>query len=349
MCVPSRHRIVHTTGPRPPARPSQAPGSVFCDVSASASAGEAGASTFFSSNSLARSPVLVHRHDDVAAADELLVDVELRDRGPVRVLLDACASGCHVRRVSTRDLDQRDGGGRGRESRGTECHVGSGPPAKPSRHTAKHAPALRSGSSSTLKAANLAGSTPCRPSTWMLAREKPHWGVSGVPFMKRTTGADATARSMACRVSSERSRRCRADSANAGLQAVDGAAGRAAARRRRVWSATRVGTSVTVVVVGPHGARGVGRRGQGAWPLYVPTMSVTAKTSCVWIVRGARARACVRDGRKPRVRDRSWTRLAGSLRNHLLRHATGDVIFSPGLSGVRVASPSSRPGQWDST
>jgi hypothetical protein len=38
----------------------------------------------------------------------------------------------------------------------------------------------------------------------MLAREKPHWGVSGVPFMKRTTGAEPTALSMALRSPSER-------------------------------------------------------------------------------------------------------------------------------------------------
>lgn len=44
----------------------------------------------------------------------------------------------------------------------------------------------------------------------MLAREKPHWGVSGVPFMNKTTGADATALSMACLVSDERSRDWRA-------------------------------------------------------------------------------------------------------------------------------------------
>lgn len=42
------------------------------------------------------------------------------------------------------------------------------------------------------------------PKIWMLAREKPHCGVSGVPFMKSTTGADATALSIAARVSEER-------------------------------------------------------------------------------------------------------------------------------------------------
>ena len=40
----------------------------------------------------------------------------------------------------------------------------------------------------------------------MDAREKPHCGISGVPFMKRTTGADATAASMDFLVSSERRR-----------------------------------------------------------------------------------------------------------------------------------------------
>lgn len=40
----------------------------------------------------------------------------------------------------------------------------------------------------------------------MLAREKPHWGVSGVPFMKSTTGAEPTALSMAWRVESESQR-----------------------------------------------------------------------------------------------------------------------------------------------
>lgn len=43
----------------------------------------------------------------------------------------------------------------------------------------------------------------------MLAREKPHCGISGVPFMKRTTGEDSTALSIARRVSSERRRRWR--------------------------------------------------------------------------------------------------------------------------------------------
>jgi len=41
----------------------------------------------------------------------------------------------------------------------------------------------------------------------MLAREKPHCGNSGVPFMKRTTGDVETALSMAARVESERLRR----------------------------------------------------------------------------------------------------------------------------------------------
>jgi hypothetical protein len=40
----------------------------------------------------------------------------------------------------------------------------------------------------------------------MLARENPHCGVSGVPFMNSTTGAEDTALSMARRVSEERKR-----------------------------------------------------------------------------------------------------------------------------------------------
>ena len=69
-------------------------------------------------------------------------------------------------------------------------------------------PDLNSLSSSTLNAVNFSGSTPCMPRICMLAREKPHCGVSGVPFMKRTTGADATALSMAWRISSESMRIC---------------------------------------------------------------------------------------------------------------------------------------------
>lgn len=42
----------------------------------------------------------------------------------------------------------------------------------------------------------------------MLALEKPHWGVSGVPFMKSTTGFDATAWSIADRVSADKNRSC---------------------------------------------------------------------------------------------------------------------------------------------
>jgi hypothetical protein len=40
----------------------------------------------------------------------------------------------------------------------------------------------------------------------MLALENPHCGVSGVPFMNRTTGAEAIALSIAARTSLERNR-----------------------------------------------------------------------------------------------------------------------------------------------
>jgi hypothetical protein len=76
----------------------------------------------------------------------------------------------------------------------------------PAAHLVSHIPALRSWSSSTLNAVNFSGSTPCMPRICMLARENPHCGVSGVPFMNKTTGADATALSIAPRTSSESSR-----------------------------------------------------------------------------------------------------------------------------------------------
>jgi len=47
------------------------------------------------------------------------------------------------------------------------------------------------------------------PKICMLALEKPHCGVSGVPFMKSTTGAEPTAFSIADLVSAERKRAAR--------------------------------------------------------------------------------------------------------------------------------------------
>jgi hypothetical protein len=38
------------------------------------------------------------------------------------------------------------------------------------------------------------------------ARENPHWGTAGVPFMKRTTGVDETAFCIRERALSERNR-----------------------------------------------------------------------------------------------------------------------------------------------
>lgn len=69
-------------------------------------------------------------------------------------------------------------------------------------------PLLNSSSSRTLNAVNLEGSTPWRPKIWIVVRLKPHWGVSGVPFMNSTTGADATALSIAARTSVDSSRVC---------------------------------------------------------------------------------------------------------------------------------------------
>ena len=64
-------------------------------------------------------------------------------------------------------------------------------------------PCRNSSSSSTLNAVNFFGSTPCIPKICMLALENPHCGISGVPFMNRTTGAEATALSIAAFVSED--------------------------------------------------------------------------------------------------------------------------------------------------
>lgn len=62
-------------------------------------------------------------------------------------------------------------------------------------------PDLNSSSSKTLYAVNFSGSTPSTPKICIEAREKPHCGVSGVPFMNSTTGEVATALSIAALVS----------------------------------------------------------------------------------------------------------------------------------------------------
>ena len=86
-------------------------------------------------------------------------------------------------------------------------------------------PDLRSLSSNTLNAVNFLGSTPCIPRICIDVLEKPHWGVSGVPFMNRTTGAEATALSMAVRTSCDSSLVCSSDCDTLGrreLWVVDG-------------------------------------------------------------------------------------------------------------------------------
>lgn len=64
----------------------------------------------------------------------------------------------------------------------------------------------------------------------MDAREKPHCGISGVPFMNNTTGALETAASIDLRVSSERRRRLWVNVGASGWKA-ERTDGRAAARR----------------------------------------------------------------------------------------------------------------------
>ena len=65
----------------------------------------------------------------------------------------------------------------------------------------------------------------------MLARENPHCGVSGVPFMNSTTGADPTALSIAALVSVDKNRAAMGVYRGyANLEAKAGA-GRAACRK----------------------------------------------------------------------------------------------------------------------
>lgn len=70
----------------------------------------------------------------------------------------------------------------------------------------------------------------------MLAREKPHWGVSGVPFMNSTTGAEPTALSMAALVSVEMRRAWRMEgSLKAGAEARTGRRDVGRAMGRKAW------------------------------------------------------------------------------------------------------------------
>ena len=64
----------------------------------------------------------------------------------------------------------------------------------------------------------------------MLALENPHCGVSGVPFMNKTTGAELTALSIAARVSADRYLKATGENrGEANLEAKAGV-GRAACR-----------------------------------------------------------------------------------------------------------------------
>jgi hypothetical protein len=72
----------------------------------------------------------------------------------------------------------------------------------------------------------------------MLARENPHCGVSGVPFMNKTTGDVDTALSIACRVSVDRSRSCEGVRNAEGRRVVGRDRGRIGVVRvlaRRAW------------------------------------------------------------------------------------------------------------------
>lgn len=96
-------------------------------------------------------------------------------------------------------------------------------------HVMRCIPDRRSSSSRTLKAVNFRGSRPCRPNICMLVLENPHCGVSGVPFMNNTTGADPTALSIAVRTSLESSLVCINDCEMRGRRVVEVADGCTAA------------------------------------------------------------------------------------------------------------------------
>ena len=83
-------------------------------------------------------------------------------------------------------------------------------------------PLRNSGSSSTLYVRIFSCGTPCRSKTCITAREKPHCGNSGVPFIKRTSGETSMAFWICARASEVRSRR-KANDVAAGDPRVKGA------------------------------------------------------------------------------------------------------------------------------
>jgi hypothetical protein len=78
------------------------------------------------------------------------------------------------------------------------------------------------------------------PKICILALENPHCGVSGVPFMNSTTGADATALSIADRTSLERKR------AWNGVTKRNRAAGRVAGVLARVAARKAYNTGISL-------------------------------------------------------------------------------------------------------
>lgn len=54
---------------------------------------------------LGQRAVLVHRHENVGSTDELLVDVELRNGRPLRVLLDSCVLCQHMPSIQLLHID----------------------------------------------------------------------------------------------------------------------------------------------------------------------------------------------------------------------------------------------------
>jgi hypothetical protein len=82
-------------------------------------------------------------------------------------------------------------------------------------------PDLSSASASTLNVFILSSGTPCRSRTCTTARENPHSGRAGVPFMNNTTGVDSMAFWIVERASCERKRRATSRLDNSVLGAVE--------------------------------------------------------------------------------------------------------------------------------
>lgn len=95
-------------------------------------------------------------------------------------------------------------------------------------------PSRSSWSSRQLKATIFSSGTPWTSRIWQTAREKPHWGMDGVPFMKRTSGCLLTTCAGGKGVGQGRTKRSRSIVARTPSILL-----RASCERLRCWDAMR--------------------------------------------------------------------------------------------------------------